>query len=55
MKRILCTLALCTVPFLSACKKSGEAAGGKDQLTIAFLPKSKGNQYFVTCEKGALS
>jgi rhamnose transport system substrate-binding protein len=23
------------------------------QLTIAFLPKSKGNQYFVTCEKGA--
>lgn len=54
MKRILCTLALCTVPFLSACKKSGEsAAGGDEKLTIALLPKSKGNQYFVTCEKGA--
>ena len=52
MKRILCSLALCAVPFLSACKKSGEAGSG-DQLTIAFLPKSKGNQYFVTCEKGA--
>lgn len=54
MKRILCTLALCTVPFLSACKKSGEStAGGDEKLTIALLPKSKGNQYFVTCEKGA--
>jgi rhamnose ABC transporter rhamnose-binding protein len=54
MKRILCTLALCTVPFLSACKKSGESTtGGDEKLTIALLPKSKGNQYFVTCEKGA--
>jgi rhamnose transport system substrate-binding protein len=54
MKRILCSLALCAVPFLSACKPSGESAGGGDgDLTIAFLPKSKGNQYFVTCEKGA--
>src|SRR5262245_48259497 len=55
MKRILCSLALCAVPFLTACKPSGGSAGGKDggDLTIAFLPKSKGNQYFVTCEKGA--
>lgn len=54
MKRILCTLALCTVPFLAACKKSGESTTGTDEkLTIALLPKSKGNQYFVTCEKGA--
>ena len=51
--RFLCSLAvLCAVPFLGACKKSGEA-GGEKKLTIAFLPKSKGNQYFVTCEKGA--
>jgi rhamnose transport system substrate-binding protein len=51
--RFLCLLAvLCAVPFLGACKKSGEA-GGEKKLTIAFLPKSKGNQYFVTCEKGA--
>ena len=51
--RFLCSLAvLCAVPFLGACKKAGEAGDGK-KLTIAFLPKSKGNQYFVTCEKGA--
>ena len=51
--RFLCSLAvLCAVPFLGACKKSGES-GGEKKLTIAFLPKSKGNQYFVTCEKGA--
>lgn len=51
--RFLCSLAvLCAAPFLGACKKSGEA-GGEKKLTIAFLPKSKGNQYFVTCEKGA--
>jgi ABC-type sugar transport system substrate-binding protein len=41
---------------LAGCDKSKEAgstgaAGGK--LTVALLPKSKGNQYFVTCEQGA--
>jgi ABC-type sugar transport system substrate-binding protein len=36
---------------LAACQKSDSGKGGK--LTIALLPKSKGNQYFVTCEKGA--
>ena len=52
MKKILCSLALiCAVPLLGSCKKS-ESSGG-DSLTIALLPKSKGNQYFVTCEKGA--
>jgi rhamnose transport system substrate-binding protein len=50
---LLCSLAVCAVPFLGACKKSGESAGGGEKLTIAFLPKSKGNQYFVTCHKGA--
>lgn len=50
--RFLCSLAVfCAVPFLGACKKSGES--GDKKLTIALLPKSKGNQYFVTCEKGA--
>ncbi|WP_035609803.1 substrate-binding domain-containing protein [Haloferula sp. BvORR071] len=56
MKRssFLCSLAvLCAVPFIGACKKT-ETGGAKDgKLTIAFLPKSKGNQYFVTCERGA--
>ena len=40
----------------TGCNKSadstGPAAGGK-KLTVALLPKSKGNQYFVTCKKGA--
>src|SRR5688500_8832909 len=44
------------LPF-SGCEKKPAADGGsgddKGKLTIALLPKSKGNQYFVTCEKGA--
>jgi rhamnose transport system substrate-binding protein len=36
----------------SSCNKSG-SSGNPDSLTIALLPKSKGNQYFMTCEKGA--
>ncbi len=39
---------LSTLPFIS-CSKTESG----DKLTIALLPKSKGNQYFVTCEKGA--
>ena len=34
---------------LASCKKSEDAG----KTTIGFLLKSKGNQYFVTCEKGA--
>lgn len=53
MKKLI---ALLTLPLLvAACQKapeSGSSAGGK-KLTIALLPKSKGNQYFVTIEKGA--
>lgn len=37
-----------TLPFVS-CSKSESS----DKLTIALLLKSKGNQYFVTCERGA--
>ena len=55
MKRCLALLAL---PFLAlaACNKSPQPGGGDGagkKLTIALLPKSKGNQYFVTVEKGA--
>lgn len=32
----------------------GAGGGGSGRkLTVAFMPKSKGNQYFVTCKKGA--
>jgi rhamnose transport system substrate-binding protein len=34
---------------LVSCKKSEDSG----KLTVGFLLKSKGNQYFVTCEKGA--
>ena len=57
MKR---TLALLTLPLLilAACNKAPDSGGstgdgGKKKLTIALLPKSKGNQYFVNVEKGA--
>ena len=54
MKRLLILLLLPTLLF-TACNKPGapSSAGGGKKLTIALLPKSKGNQYFVTCEKGA--
>src|SRR6185503_4759082 len=55
MKRLASLLAIPAL-FLAACNKpaeSGSGDGGGKKLTIALLPKSKGNQYFVTCEKGA--
>ncbi|EDY19363.1 inner-membrane translocator [Chthoniobacter flavus Ellin428] len=57
MKRFL-SLALCaSLAILSACNKSPEsgssnASGGK-KLTIALMPKSKGNAYFISCKAGA--
>ncbi len=51
MKRksfIASLILLAALPVVS-CSKSDT----KGKLTIALLPKSKGNQYFVTCEKGA--
>ncbi len=39
--------------FTGCDKKADTAAGGGKKLTIALLPKSKGNQYFATVEKGA--
>src|SRR6266496_4342787 len=35
-----------------ASESSGGAAGGK-KITIALMPKSKGNAYFISCKKGA--
>jgi len=60
MKRSQFIAALLALPLtlLMSCEKSS-APGGADhpkatkKLTIAFLPKSKGNSYFIACEKGA--
>jgi rhamnose transport system substrate-binding protein len=38
------------VPFASACRKSDTKPGA---LTVALMPKNKGNPYFVSCRKGA--
>jgi rhamnose transport system substrate-binding protein len=31
----------------------GQPGGAAKEITIAFLPKSKGNAYFISCKKGA--
>ena len=57
MNRILSLLLLAALA-LTGCGKPSESAsgpgvaGGK-KLTIALLPKSKGNAYFLSCRKGA--
>ena len=58
MKRLITLLTLPAL-FFAACDKKADSTGGSStssgskKLTVALLPKSKGNQYFVTCEKGA--
>ena len=32
---------------------SGSGSGGTQRITIALMPKSKGNAYFISCRKGA--
>jgi rhamnose transport system substrate-binding protein len=49
-----CVWALGAALLITGCeKKPAGQSGSGDKVTIALLPKSKGNQYFVTCEKGA--
>ena len=52
-RTFLTTLAGTTVATLTACKKSSDSAGSAKTITIAMLPKSKGNAYFIACRKGA--
>ena len=49
MNRRFALLALATAGLLTACR--GEAK--KDQLTVAMMPKNKGNPYFASCRTGA--
>jgi ABC-type sugar transport system substrate-binding protein len=53
-------LLVATVAIFAGCKKSettttdsSGSAPAKKKLTIALLPKSKGNAYFISCSKGA--
>jgi rhamnose transport system substrate-binding protein len=59
MKRILSWLAIAGLATLIGCGKSSESGGdlgggtGGKKPTIALMPKSKGNAYFVSCKQGA--
>ena len=57
MNKILSILLVAGVALASGCGKSDSSSatnssGGK-KLTIALMPKSKGNAYFISCKKGA--
>ncbi len=48
-------LFLSLAVMIAGCGKSPDAASadGERQLTIALLPKAKGNAYFISCKEGA--
>jgi ABC-type sugar transport system substrate-binding protein len=56
MKRILSFSIVAGLAFLIGCGKPADTTGGSSggrKLTIALMPKSKGNAYFISCKKGA--
>jgi ABC-type sugar transport system substrate-binding protein len=60
MKKLLSVLTIAGLTLLIGCGKSSDstsggstAAGSGKKLTIALMPKSKGNAYFISCKKGA--
>ena len=62
MNRILASFVFAGLALLAGCGKSSDSPAGSGQavpapgakkITIAFLPKSKGNAYFISCTKGA--
>lgn len=60
MKKIFALFTIASLAFVAGCGKSTDSTGGGSakpdggkKLTIAFMPKSKGNAYFISCMKGA--
>ena len=55
--KLITTLLLLTAVLFAGCNRSSETGTGtsssQKKITIAFLPKSKGNAYFISCKKGA--
>ncbi len=57
MKRLLLATLLLSAAMMSSCRKAPETGGAQkpsgSKLTIALMPKSKGNAYFISCKQGA--
>jgi rhamnose transport system substrate-binding protein len=60
MKKLFPIVLLISIGVLSGCNKNsnnaastGETSTPGKKLMIALLPKSKGNAYFISCQKGA--
>jgi ABC-type sugar transport system substrate-binding protein len=55
MKSLLAFVFCAALLFNAGCSKAPEPAGGGSgkKLTVALMPKSKGNAYFVSCKQGA--
>ncbi|MGV3532169.1 MAG: substrate-binding domain-containing protein [Chthoniobacteraceae bacterium] len=55
-RQVLSTLLAAAAVSITSCKKqdsAGREGGSEKGVTVAFLPKSKGNAYFVAAKKGA--
>jgi len=60
MRKLIPAVFIVAIALFSGCGKSSNnepsatstPAGGK-KLTIALMPKSKGNAYFISCKQGA--
>lgn len=56
MKTVRLLFLLGAIALLASCQRSPESAppsGAPRKITVALLPKSKGNAYFVSCKRGA--
>jgi rhamnose transport system substrate-binding protein len=51
MKQFLPVVLLAVLALLPGCQKNADPKPG--EITVAFMPKSKGNAYFLACRKGA--
>lgn len=57
MQKLILLTASCALVLATSCSKSestgGTGGSGGKKITVALMPKSKGNAYFVSCKQGA--
>jgi ABC-type sugar transport system substrate-binding protein len=53
MQKLLSTIVLGSLLLLTGCGPAPAPGGGSKGVTIALMPKSKGNAYFISCKQGA--